>query len=134
MLARNQDDHVKNIAFLMDSLGNWSLAPAFDATYAWQPAGRWTARHQMTLNGKRDGFATDDFLHCASDAAIACRRARALCRAVASGVPLAGIRGTGRRGIGQARSHRTGLAGYVVRRIMWTGSRSPASTQHISSQ
>lgn len=86
ILARNQDDHVKNIAFLMDSLGNWSLAPAFDATYAWQPAGRWTARHQMTLNGKRDGFTKDDFLRCASDAAIARARALAICREVAQAV------------------------------------------------
>lgn len=86
ILARNQDDHVKNIAFLMDSLGNWSLAPAFDVTYAWQPAGRWTASHQMTLNGKRDGFAKDDFLRCASDAAIARARALAICQEVARAV------------------------------------------------
>ena len=86
ILARNQDDHVKNIAFLMDSLGTWSLAPAFDVTYAWQPAGRWTALHQMTLNGKRDGFTADDFLRCASDAAIARARALAICREVARAV------------------------------------------------
>ena len=86
VLARNQDDHVKNIAFLMDSLGTWSLAPAFDVTYAWQPAGRWTALHQMTLNGKRDGFTADDFLRCASDAAIARARALAICREVAQAV------------------------------------------------
>ena len=29
IVARNQDDHVKNIAFLMDKSGRWSLAPAF---------------------------------------------------------------------------------------------------------
>ena len=34
--ARNQDYHVKNIAFLMDRTGRWSLAPAFDVTYAYQ--------------------------------------------------------------------------------------------------
>jgi len=59
--ARNQDDHVKNIAFLMNQQGEWSLAPAFDVTYSYNPAGSWTAAHQMTLNGKRDGFATEDF-------------------------------------------------------------------------
>ncbi|MEA3348491.1 MAG: type II toxin-antitoxin system HipA family toxin, partial [Pseudomonadota bacterium] len=32
IIARNQDDHVKNIAFLMDKTGIWSLAPAFDMT------------------------------------------------------------------------------------------------------
>lgn len=62
VIARNQDDHVKNIAFLMDKQGNWSLAPAFDVTYSYQPAGRWTSSHQMTLNGKRDGFELADFI------------------------------------------------------------------------
>ena len=62
VIARNQDDHVKNIAFLMDQQGTWSLAPAFDVTYSYQPAGRWTSMHQMTLNGKRDGFVPADFI------------------------------------------------------------------------
>ncbi len=35
IIARNQDDHVKNIAFLMDQGGRWSLAPAFDMTFAY---------------------------------------------------------------------------------------------------
>ncbi len=30
IVARNQDDHIKNIAFLMDRSGKWSLSPAFD--------------------------------------------------------------------------------------------------------
>lgn len=62
VVARNQDDHVKNIAFLMDKQGTWSLAPAFDVTYSYQPTGRWTSMHQMTLNGKRDGFELADFV------------------------------------------------------------------------
>ena len=86
VLARNQDDHVKNIAFLMDRRGNWSLAPAYDVTYAWQPVGRWTALHQMTLNGKRDGFTPDDFLQCADSASIGRARAIAICREVAGAV------------------------------------------------
>jgi serine/threonine-protein kinase HipA len=61
VVARNQDDHVKNIAFLMDQAGNWSLSPAFDVTYAYNPAGLWTGRHQMTLNGKTDDFTAEDF-------------------------------------------------------------------------
>ena len=60
--ARNQDDHTKNIAFLMDRSGLWRLAPAFDVTYAYNPLGRWTSRHQMSLNGRRDGFTMEDFL------------------------------------------------------------------------
>ncbi len=61
LVARNQDDHVKNIAFLMDKRGEWSLAPAFDVTYSFNSSGAWTATHQMTLNGKRDGFTREDF-------------------------------------------------------------------------
>jgi serine/threonine-protein kinase HipA len=61
IMARNQDDHTKNIAFLMDKSGNWKLAPAFDLNYSYNPAGRWTNRHQMSLNGKQDGFHFDDF-------------------------------------------------------------------------
>ena len=62
IIARNQDDHTKNIAFLMDPDGEWRLSPAFDVTYAHNPTGDWTNRHQMTLAGKRDGFTREDLL------------------------------------------------------------------------
>lgn len=75
IVARNQDDHVKNIAFLMDKSGNWSLSPAFDMTYSYNPAGAWTASHQMTMNGKRDDFSMDDFKACAKTASM--KRGRA---------------------------------------------------------
>ena len=64
VMARNQDDHVKNIAFLMDRAGNWSLSPAYDMTYAYNPGGAWTGSHQMRINGKRDGIVLDDLLAC----------------------------------------------------------------------
>ncbi len=70
VIARNQDDHVKNIAFLMDRSGSWSLSPAFDVTYAYNPSGTWTRRHQMTLNGKADDFDLDDFRQCAEVASM----------------------------------------------------------------
>jgi serine/threonine-protein kinase HipA len=65
VVARDQDDHVKNIAFLMDREGRWSLSPAFDVCYSYNPGGAWTATHQMTINGKRDGFTRSDFAACA---------------------------------------------------------------------
>lgn len=64
IVARNQDDHVKNIAFLMNQHGDWALSPAFDVTYAYNPSGRWTSRHQMTVNGKRDAFTLADLRAC----------------------------------------------------------------------
>ena len=70
IVARNQDDHVKNIAFLMDRRGRWSLAPAFDLTFSCNPAGAWTSRHQMSVNGKRDQFAMEDFKACARGASM----------------------------------------------------------------
>jgi serine/threonine-protein kinase HipA len=62
IVARNLDDHTKNIAFLMDTDGAWQLSPAYDVIYAHNPAGKWTSRHQLSLNGKRDGFTRQDLL------------------------------------------------------------------------
>ncbi len=70
VVARNQDDHVKNIAFLMDQRGEWSLAPAFDVTYAYNPEGRWTRSHQMTINGKQDELTLEDLRACAATAGL----------------------------------------------------------------
>lgn len=70
VVARNQDDHVKNIAFLMNPQGQWSLAPAFDITYSYNPSGDWTARHQMSLNGKADDFTLADIRACARHAGL----------------------------------------------------------------
>ena len=78
IIARNQDDHVKNIAFLMNKEGEWSLAPAFDVTYSYNPTGSFTASHQMTLQGKRDGFTLADFEACAKSALMKRGRARSI--------------------------------------------------------
>ena len=59
----------------MDRSGTWSLAPAFDMTYSYQPGGQWTATHQMTLNGKRSDFTLEDFKACANSASM--KRGRA---------------------------------------------------------
>lgn len=78
IVARNQDDHVKNIAFLMDKRGNWKLSPAYDITYSYNPSGRWTSTHQMSMNGKVDGFTLDDFNQCGRTALLKRGRARAI--------------------------------------------------------
>ncbi len=62
VIARNQDDHTKNIAFLMNDEGQWNLSPAFDVMYSHNPAGQWTNQHQMSINGKRDQFTLDDLV------------------------------------------------------------------------
>ncbi|MDF1799072.1 MAG: type II toxin-antitoxin system HipA family toxin [Planctomycetota bacterium] len=78
VLARNQDDHVKNIAFLMDKSGTWRLSPAFDLTFAFNPSGAWTKVHQMSLNAKRDGFEASDFAALAGHAGLGRGRWRGL--------------------------------------------------------
>jgi serine/threonine-protein kinase HipA len=78
IVARNQDDHVKNIAFLMDRDGRWALAPAFDVIYSYNPDGAWTATHQMTMNGAREGFTMADFRACGRTALLTRGRADAI--------------------------------------------------------
>ena len=114
IVARNQDDHVKNIAFLMDRSGRWRLSPAFDVTYSFNPEGQWTGAHQMTLNGKRDGFEVDDFAACARNASLKRGRAAAILREVQGAVSrwrefaeAAGVPAHSMRRIGAA--HRTEL-------------------------
>ncbi len=62
VISRNQDDHTKNISFLMDKTGKWSLSPAYDITYAYSPTNKWIARHQMAVNGKREEITKEDLL------------------------------------------------------------------------
>lgn len=60
--VRNQDDHTKNISFLMGEDGSWRLSPAYDMGYAYNPNGGWTAKHQMSIGGKFDDITKEDLL------------------------------------------------------------------------
>ena len=64
VLAVNQDDHVKNISFLMDRKGIWSLSPAYDITFACDAGNKWLQAHQMTINGKKANILPEDLLAC----------------------------------------------------------------------
>lgn len=86
VVARNQDDHVKNISFLMGRSGTWSLSPAYDVTYAYDPFGTWTSQHQMSINGKRDHFAAEDLLSLAKLGGIKPKQAREMLALVLSSV------------------------------------------------
>lgn len=68
--AKNYDDHTKNIAFLMNKEGEWSLAPAFDMTYSYKKDSLWVSAHQMLINGKADGINNNDLLLTADKAGI----------------------------------------------------------------
>lgn len=66
VVIRNQDDHTKNISFLMDKTGKWTLSPAYDIGFAYNPKGSWTDTHQMSINCKFDDITRQDLLVCAA--------------------------------------------------------------------
>lgn len=82
IIMRNHDDHTKNISFIMDRTGKWRLSPAYDVTYSYNPAGNWTSKHQMSINGKQDHFSRDDVLATAKVAGLN----RSKCRKIISDV------------------------------------------------
>jgi serine/threonine-protein kinase HipA len=86
LVARNQDDHVKNIAFLMDRDGTWRLSPAFDVAYSYNPSGAWTSQHQMSVNGKRDLFEVEDLIAFAGTGGVKPVKARSILAEVSQSV------------------------------------------------
>lgn len=84
--ACNCDDHVKNISFLMDRNGKWSLAPAYDVCFAYNPNGNWTSSHQMTINGKRKDIIIEDFDYCAKIAGLTNTQKKEAISSVLSGI------------------------------------------------
>ena len=114
IVARNQDDHVKNIAFLMDRRGVWRLSPAYDVAYAYNPSGTWTREHQMSVAGKRDGFERTDLERFAESSGLRRLGARRIVdevvAAVASWPKFAAVAGVDERVVGQVgQAHRVRL-------------------------
>ena len=66
VVARNQDDHTKNISFLMGKNGVWRLSPAYDISWSYNPGGLWTSQHQMSINNKWTDITMGDLLTVAS--------------------------------------------------------------------
>lgn len=62
VMAVNCDDHTKNSSFLLREGMRWELAPAYDVTYAYNPAGEWTWQHLMAVNGKFADISRADLL------------------------------------------------------------------------
>ncbi|MEY8240038.1 MAG: type II toxin-antitoxin system HipA family toxin [Cycloclasticus sp.] len=78
VVFRNQDDHTKNIEFLMNRAGEWFLAPAFDLTFSYNPGGEWTRQHQMSINSKRDDFLVEDLLVTARVSGLSLRKIKGI--------------------------------------------------------
>lgn len=68
--AKNYDDHTKNISFLMDKKGIWSLSPAYDVTFSFREDSQWVKAHQMLINGKADNITKEDMLRVAEKIGI----------------------------------------------------------------
>ena len=75
-LAVNQDDHVKNISFIMDRTGKWILSPAYDITFSYNPTNKWLRAHQMTVNGKTSEIGLEDLFEAGSKMGIKVRRCK----------------------------------------------------------
>ncbi len=84
VIGRNRDDHVKNIAFLMNKTGDWKLSPAYDMIYAWNPTGNWTTKHQMSVNNKRENIERLDLIALADKANIKNKKANEMIDSVIS--------------------------------------------------
>jgi len=66
VIGSNNDDHTKNISFLMDETGQWSLSPAYDVTFAYNPSNLWLSQHQLSINNKRRDITRNDLLSLAN--------------------------------------------------------------------
>ena len=63
VIGGNIDDHDKNISFLMDKSGQWSLAPAYDIVYSIDPDTLYAQKGQfMSINGKNQGITVNDLI------------------------------------------------------------------------
>ncbi len=68
LVACNQDDHVKNFAFMMDRKGSWDISPAYDLCHS--EGSEFTQRHQLSINGKTTAFNKADIKHLAAYAGL----------------------------------------------------------------
>ncbi len=66
VIGSNNDDHTKNISFLMNETGQWSLSPAYDLTFAYNHSNLWLSQHQLSINNKRRDITRNDLLSLAA--------------------------------------------------------------------
>lgn len=85
-IAKNYDDHTKNIAFLMDKKGVWRLSPAYDITFSYSKRSMWVNSHQMLINGKADKITKDDLISVAKKAGIKISEAEKCIREIKNSV------------------------------------------------
>lgn len=63
VIGGNIDDHDKNISFLMNKSGKWTLAPAYDVVYSIDPDTLYAQKGQfMSINGKNQEITKSNLL------------------------------------------------------------------------
>lgn len=67
VLATNYDDHTKNFSFLLKKNEKWSLAPAYDLCFSFDPTNHWVNKQTLSVNGKRFGINKEDLMTIARD-------------------------------------------------------------------
>jgi len=61
VLARNVDDHSKNVSFCMNRDGVWRLSPAYDVTFSVDLAApAYVNKQSLTINGKNENITRED--------------------------------------------------------------------------
>lgn len=88
VLAVNQDDHVKNISFIMNKAGQWRLSPAYDMTFSYDTSNLWLSAHQMLVNGKKTNITYDDLIECGNNMDISTSRCKHIIEEVSSAVGM----------------------------------------------
>lgn len=58
-VARNNDDHSKNTAFMLDD-SQWRITPAYDVAFSYAAGNPWVEQHWMAMNGKRKEHTRKD--------------------------------------------------------------------------
>jgi len=58
-VARNNDDHSKNTAFMLNGK-DWRITPAYDVAFSYAAGNPWVEQHWMAMNGKRKGHSRKD--------------------------------------------------------------------------
>lgn len=66
VLTANNDDHTKNISFMLKEGEKWELSPAYDMTFAHDPDNAWVHQHLMSINGKFKDISIDDMMFVAN--------------------------------------------------------------------
>lgn len=68
--ASNRDDHTKNFSFLMNKRGDWSLSPAYDLTFPFDPYQSFVIHHKITINNKVKDILREDLIAVAKKVGI----------------------------------------------------------------